>query len=97
MACGSCNSQKIDWTARKVLHGVKGVARKALRMRRSPPEVALSRLQICIECDARIPESNRCQDCGCPVNDKAADIDEKCPRGKWPDPMPTESTGVNHV
>lgn len=45
--------------------------------------MARKRMDVCVDCDARI--GRECGLCGCFIPAKAEIIDEDCPLDKWPD------------
>lgn len=49
----------------------------------STTDVKSSRLQICKQCDKFEKSIDRCTECGCFMQVKAAIKQAKCPLGKW--------------
>lgn len=68
----------INNSMKKIWHIIQGWWLYLFR-RTSP--MARKRMDVCVDCDARI--GRECGKCGCFIPAKAEIIDEECPRNKW--------------
>ena len=63
--------------------GRLALADYAIRLGRSPEEVAQYRLEICKGCDFFRKTTQTCKKCGCFMAAKSMLANAKCPIGKW--------------
>ncbi len=70
----------------KVMHGVAGIAKAVMHIGRAGDAMIQGRREICAAC----PEATlvagivkRCAKCGCVIEAKILNADEKCPLDKW--------------
>ena len=72
------------------IHMVKDAIRTAVKVIKGSPKGIIAdvpfqarRLSICKACELFIPESNRCQKCGCLMTRKVILKNASCPINKW--------------
>ncbi len=71
----------------KIVNGVAGLAKAALRIDRPSAEIIVARRAACCECLGllgKLPLGAMCEECGCFVRAKTLCSDETCARGLWP-------------
>ena len=79
--------------ARRIVAGVKGNVKVALRVGIADFGTIEARRSACLSCKACMPlvaGLHNCTDCGCIVESKTQLASEKCPRGKWDSVSPRE-------
>ncbi len=74
-------SRKPATGLKKIVEGVKGLAKAATGQEPVPPEVLTMRLATCEACELR--KGQICIPCGCYIPAKARLASSECPVGKW--------------
>lgn len=80
------DKQELPGTIEMAFSYAKALARHAVLGGTSTEDQLRRRLEICTLCESRTDD--RCAECGCPIEDKAAWSEQECPLAKWPLPLP---------